>query len=109
MIRISSVALALLLAALPEAAQAKTFRENDRSDNNNCAYVHNWYLHATGRHAVYVTTGGVAYGEPITKGGRCGAGDGATLAAAKSYALGRCEAHRLKAGIKEKCLVVESR
>ena len=107
--RVSLPILVLALTALPQIATAKHFRENDNSQNNACAYVHNWYLHAKRKHAVYVSTGGVAYGARLTKVGRCQAGDADTKEAAKTYALQQCEALRRKAGIKEACKVVESR
>lgn len=96
-------------ALLPGAAMAKKYRVNDTSGNNSCKYVHDWFLHVKQKHAVFVTTGGVAYGVPGPKGGFCQAGGGDTLKGAADYAISNCERASRKNGNHMRCKVVESR
>lgn len=108
MLKSTFITLCALCILMPGVAVAKKYRANDKSTNNTCKFVHDWFLNVKVKHAVFVTTGGVAYG--AAKGvGLCQAGGGDTLASAKSYAISRCESIGKKRGIRGRCKVVESR
>jgi hypothetical protein len=67
---------------MPGVAIAKKYRVNDHSGNNSCKFVHDWYLHVNVKHAVFVTTGGSAYGAKFRGGRVCQAGRAPTVAEA---------------------------
>jgi hypothetical protein len=94
---------------LPAPAIAKKYRLLDKTGNNSCKFVHDWFLHVKHKHAVFVTTGGVAYGAPVPKGGVCQAGGDDTLKSATRYAIAKCESIGKKQGNYMHCKIVESR
>jgi hypothetical protein len=103
------ITLCVLCVLMPGAAMAKKYRPNDNSTNNTCKFVHDWYLHVKVKHAVFVTTGGSAYGASFKRPRICQAGQGPSVAAAANYAIKRCEKFGKKRGDHRRCKVVESR
>jgi hypothetical protein len=102
-------AVCTVCALLPGPAMAQKYRLLDKSRNNSCKFVHDWFLQVKHKHAVFVTTGGVAYGAPIPKGGICQAGGDDTLKSATRYAIAKCESIGKKQGNHMHCKIVESR
>jgi hypothetical protein len=103
------IILCAVCTLLPSPAMAKKIRVNDKSGNNSCKFVHDWFLKVKLKHAVFVTTGGVPYGVTGPKGGFCQAGGDVTLKSATDYAISKCERESRKHGNLTRCKVVESR
>ena len=103
------ITICAVSALLPGSAMAKKFRLNDKSGNNSCKFVHDWFLHVKHKHAVFVTTDGLKYGVQGSKGSFCQAGGGDDLKGAANYAVTNCERLGKKQGNHARCKVVESR
>ena len=103
------ITICAVSALLPGPAMAKKFRLNDKSGNNTCKFVHDWFLHVKHKHAVFVTTDGLKYGVQGSKGSFCQAGGGDDLKGAANYAVSNCERLGKKQGNHARCKVVESR
>jgi hypothetical protein len=102
--------LLVLFVAGSSAALAKEFKANDRSSDNTCQYVYDWFKRTKDKHAVFVTTGGDS--PFVGKGnvGYCQAGSASTLKEATRYAISRCNQEAKKRLKKfKRCKVVESR
>jgi hypothetical protein len=101
------IALSALCVLMPDAAMAKKYRPNDRSTNNTCKFVHDWYLYVKVKHTAFATTGGLPY--TTQKRIICQASGGDTVAVARTLAKRGCESGGKKRGIRGRCKVVESR
>ncbi len=94
---------------LPSPAMAQKYRLNDKSENNTCKFVHDWFLQVKHKHSVFVTPGGISYATATAKGSLCQAGGDDTLKKATRAAISTCERLGRKYGNRAHCKVVESR